>query len=87
MIALLASFLISTNAPAAEVIASCRAMIPADVKIEGRVILRNRKGIVQLEKNYTLTREKGETKIDVDDETLSKTDVTKDDLRLARWWR
>ena len=87
MIALLASFLIATNAPAAEVIASCRAMIPADVKIEGRVILRNRKGIVQLEKNYTLTREKGETKIDVDDETLAKTDVTKDDLRLAYlWW-
>ena len=87
MIALLASFLISTNAPAAEVVKSCRAMIPDDVKIEGRVILRNRKGIVQFEREYVLNRTNGVTNVDIDDETLAKTDVTKDDLSLAYlWW-
>lgn len=87
MIALIASFLISTNAPAAEVVANCRTMIPDDVKIEGRVILRNRKGIVQLEREYQLDRTNGVTRIDIDDETLAKTDVTKDDLSLAYlWW-
>ena len=87
MIALIASFLISTNAPAAEIIRSCRTMIPENVKIEGRVILRNRKGIVQLERNYKLNRENGKTGIDIDKETLAKTDVTEDDLALAYlWW-
>jgi len=87
MIALIASFLISTNAPAAEIVRSCRAMIPDDVRIEGRVILRNRKGIVQLERPYVLRREKGETRVDLDDATLAKTDVTRDDLSLAYlWW-
>lgn len=87
MTALIASFLISTNAPAAELVRTCRAMIPDDVKIEGRVILRNRKGIVQLERGYKLNREKGVTSVDIDDETLAKTDVTKDDLSLSYlWW-
>lgn len=87
MIALLASFLISTNAPAAELVTTCRAMIPETVKIEGRVILRSRKGIVQLERDYRLERTNGVTRVDIDDETLAKTDVTKDDLALAYlWW-
>ena len=87
MIAILASFLISTNAPAAELVKTCRAMIPDDVKIEGRVILRNRKGIVQLERDYRLERTNAVTRVDIDDETLAKTDVTKDDLALAYlWW-
>ena len=78
---------IPPDATAAELVKSCRTMIPADVKIEGRVILRNRKGIVQFEKPYVLTREKGVTKLDLDDETLAKTDVTRDDLELAYlWW-
>lgn len=87
MIALIASFLISTNAPAAELISTCRSMIPDEVKIEGRVILRNRKGIVQFERAYTLGRTNGVTQVDIDDETLAKTDVTKDDLSLSYlWW-
>ena len=87
MTAILASFLISTNAPAAELVQTCRAMIPDEVKIEGRVILRNRKGIVQLERDYQLERTNGVTRVDIDDETLAKTDVTKDDLALAYlWW-
>ena len=45
MIALLASFLISTNATARELVTNCRTMIPANVELSGRIILRNRKGI------------------------------------------
>lgn len=87
MIALIASFLISTNAPSAELVKTCRAMIPDEVRIEGRVILRNRKGIVQLEREYRLERTNGVTRVDIDDETLAKTDVTRDDLALAYlWW-
>ena len=49
MIALLASFMISTNATARELVMSCRTMIPANVELSGRIILRNRKGIPQAE--------------------------------------
>ena len=102
MIALLASFLLSTNAPAAELIASCRSMIPADVKIEGRVVLRNRRGIVKSEYAYALVREKGATSLSIDgkpypesadrridepaNSPLLDTDVTTDDLKLAYLW-
>ena len=44
MIALAAALLISTNAPAAEVVANCRSMIPADAELTGRIVLRSRKG-------------------------------------------
>ena len=47
MIALLASVMIATNAPAAEVVATCRSMVPEDAELKGRVILRSRKGIVR----------------------------------------
>ena len=66
MIALLASFLIATNAPAAEVVANCRAMIPANVELSGRVILRNRKGIVQAEHDYVLVRSNAVTRLTID---------------------
>ena len=66
MIALLASFLIATNAPAAEVVANCRSMIPADVELRGRVILRNRKGIVQAEHDYVLVRSNAVTRLTID---------------------
>ena len=59
MIALVASFLISTNAPAAEVIANCRTMVPSDVELKGRIVLRSRRGIAQAEYDYDLVRKGG----------------------------
>jgi len=93
MIALLASFLIATNATPEQLVASCRAMIPAAVELEGRIILRNRRGIVQAEHDYVLTRTNGVTSLKVDgkamDEVKAKgaisilgTDVTWSDLTL-----
>ena len=98
MIALLASFLISTNATARELVMSCRQMIPAEVELEGRIILRNRKGVAQAEYGYLLKRGGGETQLTVRDEhgaevpferegRILKTDVTWSDLTLDYlWW-
>ena len=97
MTALIASFLIATNAPAAEVVASCRAMIPADVELRGRIVLRSRRGIVQAEYGYDLVRKAGETDLklakDGKDVAVEKTgqilgtDVTWSDLTLDYlWW-
>ena len=97
MIALAAAFLISTNAPAAEVVANCRSMIPADVELKGRIVLRSRKGIVQAEYGYDLVRKAGETdlKLTKDDKDVEfeksgqilGTDVTWSDLTLDYlWW-
>ena len=47
MIALLASLLIATNATPQELVAQCRAMIPADAELTGRIVLRNRRGVVK----------------------------------------
>ena len=66
MIALLASFLIATNATPRELVASCRAMIPADVELSGRIVLRNRKGISQAEHDYVLTRSNAVTRLTID---------------------
>ena len=38
---------LSKDASARELVESCRAMIPADVEISGRIVLRSRKGIVR----------------------------------------
>ena len=97
MIALAAALLISTNAPAAEVVANCRSMIPADVELKGRIVLRSRKGIVQAEYGYDLVRKAGETdlKLTKDDKDVEfeksgqilGTDVTWSDLTLDYlWW-
>ena len=102
MIALLASLLISTNATARELVAECRAMVPADVELTGRIVLRNRKGIVQAEHAYVLTRSAGRTALRVDGEPFAPpsggvpggrqpgilgTDVTWSDLTLDYlWW-
>ena len=97
MIAMLASVLIATNATPHELISTCRAMLPADVELEGRIVLRNRKGIPQAEHGYVLTRRAGETTLKVDgaDQTrpadptmpLLGTDVTWSDLALDYlWW-
>lgn len=87
---------IATNAPAAELVAKCRTMIPAEVKLEGRVILRNRKGIVKDEHGYVLVRKAGATSLEIDGKPLERgegngsvlgTDVTWSDLTLDYlWW-
>ena len=97
MIALAAALLISTNAPAAEVVANCRSMIPADAELKGRIVLRSRKGIVQAEYGYDLVRKVGATdlKLTKDDKDVEfeksgqilGTDVTWSDLTLDYlWW-
>ncbi len=100
MIALLASLLIATNATPRELVASCRAMIPADVELSGRLVLRNRKGVVKAEHGYVLTRAAGKTSLAVDGrpyappadaaraaEGILGTDVTWSDLSLDYlWW-
>ena len=97
MIALAAALLISTNAPAAEVVANCRSMIPADAELKGRIVLRSRKGIVQAEYGYDLVRKASATdlKLTKDDKDVEfeksgqilGTDVTWSDLTLDYlWW-
>ena len=109
MISLLASALAATNlvaatpalpaeASAAELVASCRTMIPADAEIAGRIVLRNRRGIVQAEHAYVLTRAGGATALAVDGApveppaagspgSLLGTDVTWSDITLDYlWW-
>ena len=100
MIALLASFLISTNATARELVMNCRTMIPANVELSGRIILRNRKGIPQAEHGYVLNRSNSVTRLTVDGKpieppsslvphpsSLLGTDVTWSDIALDYlWW-
>ena len=100
MIALLASFMISTNATARELVMNCRTMIPANVELSGRIILRNRKGIPQAEHDYVLTRSDSVTQLTVDGNpveppsslvphplSLFNTDVTWSDIALDYlWW-
>jgi len=66
VIVLLASLLFSTNATPRELVLSCRALIPADVELHGRIVLRNRKGIPQAEHDYVLTRKAGQTALQID---------------------
>ena len=102
MIALLASFLISTNATARELVLNCRTMIPETVELDGRIILRNRKGIVKAEHAYTLVRSNSVTRLTIDGQpyeqkpltsdlgpltSILDTDVTWSDLSLDYlWW-
>ena len=98
ILAVLASLLLSTNATPRELVMSCRSMIPADVELSGRVILRSRKGIVKSEYAYNLKRVQGATELTVDGKPytppsaaepvqLLDTDVTWSDLTLDYlWW-
>ena len=102
MIALLASFLISTNATPRELVMNCRSMIPANVELSGRIVLRNRKGIPQAEHAYVLSRSNSVTRLTVDGQPFAEpaqphnrltaepicgTDVTWSDLTLDYlWW-
>ncbi len=77
---------------------SCRTMIPADVELQGRIILRNRKGIALDEYSYILKRNSSETELELKDDDgnivqyekggrILKTDVTWSDLTLDYlWW-
>ena len=100
MMAIIASFLISTNAAPSEIVASCREMIPSNVELSGRILLRNRRGVVQAEHSYVLSRSNSVTRLSVDGKPLSApasgsgapesimgTDVTWSDLSLEYlWW-
>ena len=98
MIAVIASFLIATNATPAELVQSCRTMVPSDVELSGRIVLRNRKGFSQAEYGYVLTRSGGETELVLRDEKGAEvpferegrilgTDVTWSDITLDYlWW-
>ena len=66
MIALLASMLLSTNVTPRELVMNCRSMVPANVELRGRIILRNRKGIPQAEHDYVLSRSYAVTRLTVD---------------------
>jgi hypothetical protein len=68
MIALIASMLVAANASAHDLVMNCRTMIPANVELEGRIILRNRKGFVQSEYNYRLVRNEGQTSLELKDD-------------------
>ena len=70
MIAILASFLLSTNATARELVVNCRTMVPANVELSGRIVLRNRKGISQAEHAYVLSRSNSVTRLSVDGQVL-----------------
>lgn len=91
MIALLASLMI--DASAMELIENCREMLPRDVELDGRIVLRSRRGIPLAEYDYVLTRKGGETELELKDEKgkkvefekngrILKTDVTWSDLTL-----
>ena len=98
MIAIIASLLLSTNATPRELVMSCREMVPSDVELGGRIVLRNRKGIVKAEHSYVLSRSNSVTRLSVDGKALKEpagrredpilgTDVTWSDLTLDYlWW-
>lgn len=85
---------VSTNATPQELVASARSMLPREAELSGRIILRNRRGIVQSEHEYTLVRKAGKTELSVDGKPYAAdapgnepaailgTDVTWSDLAL-----
>lgn len=89
---------VAKDATAAELVRTCRTMIPADVELTGRIVLRNRKGIPQAEYAYELRRKGGATDLKLKDDAGSdvvfekegnilRTDVTWSDLTLDYlWW-
>jgi len=91
-------FAVAALSTAQELVQSCRTMIPSDVELSGRIILRNRKGISQAEYGYVLMRKAGATELHVTDGEgnevpfekegrILKTDVTWSDLTLDYlWW-
>lgn len=96
MIALLATtMMIATNATPNELIVNARVMLPSDVELTGRIVMRNRRGVVQKEHSYVFRRESGNTKLAIDggdydlstNEPILGTDVTPSDIQLDYlWW-
>lgn len=90
--------ILAKDATAAELVTNCRTMIPANVELTGRIVLRNRKGIPQAEYGYELRRQSGATELKVTDADgkpvsyektgcILGTDVTWSDLTLDYlWW-
>ncbi len=93
-----AELMVPTNATPRQLVENCRTMIPANVELEGRIILRSRKGIVQAEYKYDLVRKDGATDLKLWDDDgkdvsfekdgrILETDVTWSDLTLDYlWW-
>ena len=85
---------LAPDATAAEMVASCRTMLPRDASLSGRLILRNRRGTVIMDHAYALERRGGKTFLFVDgaevvgDEgPIMGTDVTWSDITLDYlWW-
>lgn len=89
-----AEYALPTNATPAQFIASAKAMLPSAVTVEGRLTVKNRRGIVQSEHIYLLTRTNGVNTLSVDGQPLAPaptsstsqpildTEVTMDDLTL-----
>jgi len=90
--------LLPKDVSAADLMKSCRTMVPANVELTGRIVLRNRRGIPQAEYAYVLTRKGNETSLSLKDDDgnelpfekdgpILKTDVTWSDLTLDYlWW-
>lgn len=89
---------LSRDASAKELVENCRTMIPRDVELSGRIILRSRRGIPIAEYNYRLSRRNAQTDLQLTDDDgrsveferegrILKTDVTWSDLTLDYlWW-
>ncbi len=86
-------YVLPTNATAAQVVAACRRMIPANVTIEGHINRRSRRGTEIAAYTYKLMRRGGATELQVFDKDekpvevkpdgqLLDTDVTWSDLTL-----
>ena len=73
-------------ASALSLVQECRAMIPDDVELRGRIVQRNKRGIPIAERDYVLTRKGGETTLNFPIEELD-TDITWSDITLDYlWW-
>lgn len=89
---------LSRDATAKELVENCRTMIPKNVELSGRIILRSRRGIPIAEYGYRLVRRNGETDLQLTGDDgkavefkregrILKTDVTWSDLTLDYlWW-
>ena len=89
----------SEGATAAEILAGCRAMVPADVRVSGHINRRSRHGTEVAAYSYRLRRVNGETELNVYDKSglevpfkkggrILDTDVTWSDLTLDYlWWK
>jgi hypothetical protein len=89
---------LTREASAKELVENCRTMIPDNVELSGRIILRSRRGIPIAEYTYRLERKNGNTDLELKNDDGEKvefkregrileTDVTWSDLTLDYlWW-